>query len=81
MMFSVTLKDDAPWQAHNWNNGEPKPIKHNQVVDVVEVFASGDELKFIRLAFTGIPDCPMLREDLGITWFGDDAKFIVAHLA
>jgi len=54
------------------------PATHDgiDVREVVSVSADGDELEKIRREITGIP----MSTKRVVTWFGDDARFIVANL-
>lgn len=60
-----------------WHIGERNPVEYQEIRQVVEVQADGDELEYILKHFKGIPtvdNCSVVR------WFGDDAKFIANHL-
>ena len=58
-----------------WHIGESIPIVHPD--SIVYVSADGDELNFVRSEFTNLRDRPAAGK---ITFFGYDAKTIVANL-
>ncbi len=64
-----------------WYVGDKIPSKYHAVhtdirLDVIEVYAEGPELKYIKHHFENLP----YMRTLGVSWFGDHAKFIFANL-
>lgn len=61
-----------------WHVGERRPdIDNHYFEDVVEVYADGHELEYVRENFKNLPDAPNKR---GVVWRGDLAQFIYEHL-
>lgn len=54
------------------------PLDHRLVRDVVEVYADGDELAYIRANIGGIRFSKAFPEKE--YWYGDDAKYIAGFL-
>ncbi len=68
-----------------WNIGEewPGSIRGEFARNVLEITANGDELNMIVLNFAGIPklnNSDAYRGETSLTWYGDDARFIVSAL-
>jgi len=60
-----------------WHVGCPPPLVGGiNLVDIYYIVADGDELEKIRTEITGIP----MSTKRVVTWYGDDARFIVANL-
>lgn len=77
MMYIATLCDDQEERVYGWHVGETAPIGQKFICEVSEVQADGDELLWIERNFRNLPihnTSPVQR------WFGEHAKFIVAHL-
>lgn len=72
-IFSRNKYGNTSWV--QWHVHCPKPSVY--IEDVVEVVADGDELNKVYFEIQGIPVAPKFPV---VTWFGDDARFIVANL-
>jgi len=69
--MALNIRTETRWVG--WHIGKPEPtISH----EILYVCADGDELEKIRAEITGIP----MSTKRVVTWFGDDARFIVANL-
>ena len=78
MSLDIETKNAYGRKWASWHVGTFAPPTHDgvDVHEVVSVSADGHELEKIRAEITGIP---MSKKRL-VTWYGDDAKFIVANL-
>lgn len=63
----------------SWHVGQGNPVAYNEVADVEEVQADGDELQHIQDMFLKTAPLPMPRNRV-VRWFGDHAKLIVGNL-
>jgi len=63
----------------SWHVGEKNPVAYNEVQDVEEVQADGDELEHIKDMFLNQMPLPTPRNRV-VRWFGDHAKLIVGNL-
>ena len=81
MLYIVKDHDsDSQWHEYFineiWHVGDMEPRAAEFISEVTQVQADGDELDFIRKQFKNLPD----TNRAVVCWFGDHAKFIVAHL-
>ena len=60
-----------------WHVGRGNKEIKKYSVEVSSIQADGDELEHIEDKFNNIPT---VKSERVVTWFGDDAKFIVANL-
>lgn len=60
-----------------WHIGEKSPLTYEDVSKVLEIQADCDELQWIEMSFKNLPIHNRARVQ---RWFGDQAKFIAAHL-
>jgi hypothetical protein len=73
--MALDIKTKDGWL--NWHVGqEGGPMSSFRHGDIDRICADGDELEKIRREITGIP----MSKKRVITWYGDDARFIVANL-
>ena len=72
--MALEIQTGKRW--YNWHVGQD-PLFHNAMIsEIKEISADGDELEKIRAEITGIP----MSTKRVVTWYGDDARFIVANL-
>jgi hypothetical protein len=72
-MLFVQYADGSEWTAHV---GTPAPACDSSGGKVVMVQADGDELSYIRDNTTNLP----IAAKSVVSWFGDQAAFIVSNL-
>jgi len=72
--MALSIKTEKGWLS--WYVGGDSPMSAFRHDDIEKITADGDELEKIRAEITGIP----MSKSRVVTWFGDDAKFIVANL-
>lgn len=75
-MMYIILEDRTKisWQI---NQSSPSRQVSSRIHRVIEVQADRSELEMIYLQLKNLPEAPDRRM---VSWFGDDAKFIVANL-
>lgn len=71
MLYIITPKG-----THDWHIGQKVSIPKEELNQVIEVQADGDELEHIRYQFQNIPHAKVRV----CNWYGDIAKFIVNNL-
>jgi len=75
MALYICLKDSK--SSYEWHMGNSSPISHEQVRDVVEIQADGDELELIE---DEMGDTVLMHGGRVVRWFGDDARFIMGRI-
>lgn len=67
-----------------WHIGEKPPLTLNQVLEIVEIQADGNELEYIKNLFkddfSGTYSIPVANSKRVHRWYGDIAKTIVSVL-
>lgn len=72
LAFTLTGRDGV----RSWHIGEKIIMQYETISQVDEVQADCDELEYIKSNFTNLP----MSNSRVVRWFGDHARFIVAHL-
>ena len=76
-MMYIRAKTGNTFAELTWWVGGDRPLAIEDVILVVEVQADGDELAYIKRNFENLP---MRVNKPEVTWYGDDARFIVGNI-
>lgn len=77
--YTVNVEDVVQERTLDWHVGEtaPKDVIDDESVQVLDIYADGEELEYIRDYFVGIP---MKRRAHGVLWRGEFARFIFDNM-
>ena len=75
-MLVVVMNGDINYR---WDIDEKFTLGMNQIHSIIEIYADGLELDYIRDNVSNIP-MPIRKGRLGISWFGDHAKCVAGFL-